>query len=291
MSEPEVSVETGLPLVPAAVPEVAASNVPFFLVGTWKFVALCVVTFSLYQVYWFYQQWRQLRDVGCEDIWPILRTAFAGLFSYWLFDRVAAESDRQGVPGLASPFLLAGLYFVAISSGYLGAPVWAPMVGTIAILGYVQSCINALPAVQALEPVRRNARFSKLNWAGAAACAVLIALILMPDTSPLAVPDDQLKEAALALAVPQQLTSGVWLERVEVADVGLTFYVRLDGRSSASRLADLERDLVRLACQGGGIPTQALTKSVPVHFALIDERRVQRTTRSLLRRSECPIFD
>ena len=291
MSEPEVSVETGSPLLAPAVPDMAASNVPFFLVGTGKFVALCVVTFGLYQAYWFYQQWRQLRDVDREDVWPILRTAFAGLFSYWLFERVTQESDRQGVPGLASPFLLAGLYFVAISSRYFGAPVWAPLVGTVAILGYVQSCINALPTVRALDPVRRNARFSKLNWAGAAGGAVLTALILLPDTSPLAVPDDQLRQAAMALAVPQQLTPGVRLERVEVADAGLTFYVRVDGRPSTFKLAGLERDLVRLACQGGGVPTQALTKAVPVHFALIDDQGVQRTTRSLLRRSECPIFE
>src|SRR4051794_34493280 len=102
MSESEVPVENDSPPVPAAVPEAAAANVPFFVVGTWKFVAMCVLTFSLYQVYWFYQQWRQLRDVGREDIWPIVRTVFAGFFSYWLFERVAEESDRRGVPGLAT---------------------------------------------------------------------------------------------------------------------------------------------------------------------------------------------
>jgi hypothetical protein len=91
--------------------------------------------------------------------------------------------------------------------------------------------------------------------------------------------------------VPQTLATGVWLDRVEASDAGLTFYVRVDGQSSASRLTALQHDLVSLACKGGGLPTRALNEAVPVHFALLDDRRVQQRTHSLLRRSDCPIFE
>jgi hypothetical protein len=100
MSEAVIENE-GRPAGDSASPEgVSQSAVPFFLVGTRKFVALHVVTLGLYQMYWFYRQWRKLRDVGGEEIWPIPRTIFCGLFSYWLFARVDEESDRHGLPGL-----------------------------------------------------------------------------------------------------------------------------------------------------------------------------------------------
>ena len=60
---------------------------PWFRVGTAKLLLMCVVTFGLYQIYWFYQQWRHVQRRG-ERVHPALRTLFAAIFCYPLFRRV-----------------------------------------------------------------------------------------------------------------------------------------------------------------------------------------------------------
>ena len=54
---------------------------------------MCVVTFGLYEIYWFYQQWRHVQRRG-ERVHPALRTLFAGFFCYALFRRVSSRCHR-----------------------------------------------------------------------------------------------------------------------------------------------------------------------------------------------------
>src|SRR5690349_14128455 len=53
--------------------EAAGAAAPWFRVGTAKLLLMCVVTFGLYQIYWFYQQWRHVQRRG-ERVHPALRT-------------------------------------------------------------------------------------------------------------------------------------------------------------------------------------------------------------------------
>src|SRR5262245_22041834 len=62
----------------------APSGPAWFAVGTAKLVVMSVATLGLYQIYWFYQQWKRVRDGG-EDVWPLPRAIFGVLFSYPLF--------------------------------------------------------------------------------------------------------------------------------------------------------------------------------------------------------------
>src|SRR3954471_7435319 len=53
----------------AGVGTVAPVSAPWFRVGTAKLLLMCVVTFGVYEIYWFYQQWRHVQRRG-ERVHP-----------------------------------------------------------------------------------------------------------------------------------------------------------------------------------------------------------------------------
>src|SRR5688572_22866085 len=79
---------------------------PWFRVGTAKLLLMCVVTFGVYEIYWFYQQWRHVQRRG-ERVHPALRTLFAGLFCYALFRRVSQDATQRGISHAPSAVLCA----------------------------------------------------------------------------------------------------------------------------------------------------------------------------------------
>jgi hypothetical protein len=78
---------------------------PWFPVGVRKLAVMCVGTLGLYQVYWFYEQWRHAAAQEDEDIWPWARAVFGVLFCYPLFERMGARdaADRAAAAGRAGP--------------------------------------------------------------------------------------------------------------------------------------------------------------------------------------------
>ena len=57
-------------------PTLGAEATCFFHTSTSKFVALTIVSFGLWQVYWLYRNWRYLRDNGRRGISPFWRSVF-----------------------------------------------------------------------------------------------------------------------------------------------------------------------------------------------------------------------
>lgn len=60
----------------------------FYLMSPTKLLIMNVITFGLYQWYWWYRQWRAVRVSENSKIIPILRTIFAVFFVYGLTRRV-----------------------------------------------------------------------------------------------------------------------------------------------------------------------------------------------------------
>ena len=50
-----------------------------------KFIVLFAATIGIYQVYWFYENWRLYRDNSDEKIWPVARAIFSIFFVHSLF--------------------------------------------------------------------------------------------------------------------------------------------------------------------------------------------------------------
>jgi len=159
---------------------------PFFAVSIPKFAIMCLCTFSLYEVYWFYKNWKRIAERERLGISPQSRAVFAVLFCYQCFTRIRDYRSSHGAPdegammlGLSGPEigdvapidvgwrLPAG----ALAIGWIvanltwRAPYPYSMISMFAFLFLVpvQIYVNRLNALAA--PAHNlNGRFSLWNW-------------------------------------------------------------------------------------------------------------------------------
>ena len=199
------------PAVPPAVAAQAAmaarasgaesAQAPWFRVGTAKFLLMCVVTFGVYQIYWFYQQWRHVQRRG-EVVHPALRTLFTGIFCYALFRRVAEDALARGVASVPSPVASAVAFVVLSITWQLPAPWSSLSLLSLVPLSLVQRAASAaaLAAVPTADP---NTRLTPINWLGVVfgvllLVAAVIGLTLAPPPEPAKRAPAATRQAALA---------------------------------------------------------------------------------------------
>jgi len=162
-----------------AAPQPAA---PWFRVGTAKLLLMCVVTFGIYEIYWFYQQWRHVQRRG-ERVHPALRTLFAGLFCYALFRRVSQDATARGVAGAPSAVGCA-VAFIALAITVKLPDPWSTLsLLQLLPLALVQRAASAaaLAAVPGADP---NTRLTPINWVGIAFGVMILLLTAMAATLP-----------------------------------------------------------------------------------------------------------
>jgi hypothetical protein len=163
----------GVPAPPAA---------PWFRVGTAKLLLMCVVTFGVYEIYWFYQQWRHVQRRG-ERVHPALRTLFAGLFCYALFRRVSQDATERGIARAPSAVLCAVAYIALAVTVKLPDPWSTLSLLQLLPLVLVQRAASAaaLAAVPGADP---NTRLTPINWIGVAFGVMLLLLTALAATLP-----------------------------------------------------------------------------------------------------------
>jgi hypothetical protein len=149
----------------------------WFLVGTAKLVVMVTVTFSLYQIYWFYKQWDRVRDAG-DDVAPAPRALFSIVFCHSLFRRIIDSTHAAGVrTGLPAWLLAVGFILPSLAWRVKGG--WA-FLGFLSVvpLAAAQRIATAVAIAQG-STEDRNTRLSLLNWGGAVAGAGLMAVMLL----------------------------------------------------------------------------------------------------------------
>ena len=168
---------TGWPSTPPVRQAAAAApDTAWFLVGGTKLVVMCVVTFGLYEIYWFYQQWRCVRLRG-EAIYPVVRTFFAGLFCYALFRRVAESATTRGLPA-PSPGWYTIVFILLSVTWQLPAPWRLLSLLSLGPLVVVQRAASAaaLAETPAADP---NTKLTPANWFGVGVFTVVLLLALL----------------------------------------------------------------------------------------------------------------
>lgn len=89
----------------------------FYVVDPVKFWVLYIMTFGLYQIYWFYQNWHNVKVATGRKMLPPLRGLFAIFFTHSLFREVNETLEEREIDVRWSPDMLASLYVIlAISS-------------------------------------------------------------------------------------------------------------------------------------------------------------------------------
>ncbi len=92
----------------------------FYVVSPTKFLLLSILTISLYNIYWFYRNWRAVKARDNLDVWSPMRGLFYIFFTHSLFRRVDAELESVGASRNWNSGVIATLVvFMAIASAVL----------------------------------------------------------------------------------------------------------------------------------------------------------------------------
>jgi hypothetical protein len=88
---------------------------PFFAVSLMKFAAMSVCTFGIYELYWFYRNWRLVKERQKVNISPFWRAFFAFFCCYQCFSRIRAQAATVGLDhSLRAGPLAAGWIITAV---------------------------------------------------------------------------------------------------------------------------------------------------------------------------------
>jgi len=114
----------------------------------WHYVLLSIFTCGLYDIYWFYRTWRQLRDTGNWDISPGWR--LVGLFIpllnlfllYGLFNRIHDNARVEGfIVSITPGWMLFG--WICLNALInLPDPYWLLSFFSVVLIGTYQKTLN-----------------------------------------------------------------------------------------------------------------------------------------------------
>jgi len=117
-------------------------NIEYYSVSTQKLAILSMCTLGLYIYYWFYKNWKCVRDDGGEKITPFLRAWFLLVTSYGLFKRILLSAQNQGYKNIHSAGLLATAIILITITYKFPDPYWLVALLNFVPLIHVQNAIN-----------------------------------------------------------------------------------------------------------------------------------------------------
>ena len=156
--------------------DTAETSAPFFAVSTTKLVVLSFCTLGIYQLYWFYQNWRLIKRRTRENIMPVWRAIFGIFFCYSLFSRVRNHDPQSSAAKLDAGPLAAGWIVLGILAR-LPEPYWMITFLSVFVLLPVQGAINSINRQEAPDS-DPNSRFSAWNWLAVVLGLPMLALMV-----------------------------------------------------------------------------------------------------------------
>ncbi len=147
----------------------------YYVVSATKFMLLSVLTLTLYFVYWFYRNWKLIKDADNDDTWPPLRGFFYIFFTHSLFSDVQGNLEGQGRSFSWNPMVLATVFVVLtvvlnIADRVLpldAMPVLLmsmPFVGTIIVSVLLLRAQKAINLAAGDEGGAGNSKLTAVNW-------------------------------------------------------------------------------------------------------------------------------
>lgn len=134
----------------------------YFPVSIPKLVVMSLCTLTIYQAYWFYMNWRLIKEQNQLDIRPVLRAIFSPLYCYQCFKRIDQTAELRNRPEGVAAGSLAASYILISALGFLPAPYALLSLGSFLPLVPVQTIVNDINA--AASPGHdRNARLTGWN--------------------------------------------------------------------------------------------------------------------------------
>lgn len=151
----------------------------FYGVSTTKLIIMSVVTFSFYNIYWFFKNFTAYKRKYNDGSIPFLRALFSPIFSYSLFVKVKTEMENAELTSSLPAGPLAAAYF---SLHVLGRALSEPL-SLIGVLNFiplikVNAGINKLHLKEHPGYVT-DSKLSLYNWLFIVPGVILIALVIV----------------------------------------------------------------------------------------------------------------
>ncbi len=77
---------------PPLPPEEVKPEAVYYYIPVGRLIGMSIVTISFYQIYWFYRNWRYVKESERLDIMPVMRGIFSIFFIYSLFIRMGQNT-------------------------------------------------------------------------------------------------------------------------------------------------------------------------------------------------------
>lgn len=87
-------------------------KVEYYNISPKQLVILSLVTFGLYDIYWFYKNWQAVAKFENKKISPFWRAIFSPIWCFGMFKRMLISAKKNGYQGDYNPAALAVLYIV-----------------------------------------------------------------------------------------------------------------------------------------------------------------------------------
>lgn len=158
---------------------ISVNTAPYpYVISSLKLVVLSITTFGLYEIYWFYKQWKSFKTEKDLKVTPWARALFATLMAYFLFKEVSKANDSvDNTQGKLESGLLAIAYFILISLYRLPEPYWLLVLLSFLPLIPVQNAINLYWQNRFRDKIIVS-RFGGWNYVFSIIGGILIVLVL-----------------------------------------------------------------------------------------------------------------
>lgn len=94
------------------------TRLQFFVKAPLHYALLSLLTFGIYDIYWFYMNWMIVRNASKRKMLPFWRALFAIFWIWPLFRLVTAVAAQRGKPSDYSPVVLAATYVATGLTSY-----------------------------------------------------------------------------------------------------------------------------------------------------------------------------
>jgi len=169
---------------PASDPENGAAKTPFFAVSLTKLAVMSVCTVGLYEFYWFYRNWRLIKEREGSTILPFWRAFFGFFFCYQCFDRVRSHAEDVELPTSLSAGWMTATWIMLTLSWKLHDPYSLLSFLAFVPLLPVQSLANRVNSIE-VPTHNRNSRLTGWNIAVVVLGGLLVILNVVSVFCPL----------------------------------------------------------------------------------------------------------
>jgi hypothetical protein len=156
----------------------ASGEALFFPVSLVKLTLMSLATLGLYEIYWFYKNWKCVQENFGDKVNAPIRALFYPLTSYSLFKKIREQAGNAQLDGKLQAGLLALTVFLIGALWRLPDPWWlVSLLGFLPLLP-VQSAVNELNRKLAPQ-AGGNGSFSGWNIAGLMIGGILLFMAIL----------------------------------------------------------------------------------------------------------------